>query len=208
MDYRKTIWIGSLGLGLLAPAVRADSIWQRRDPNMAYLFYDTRARRIGDVLTIVVRESTEFEGMDKRELEKDTKTSSDFSLKGAFSQGKSLSHSFSGSLNGLADSQRQLNGKANNMIDRKFTDQMSVVVVAVQPNGNLVVEGFRTHVVAKEERTLRVRGIIRPQDVSATNTIQSQFIANLEVRYEGRGQESSYLDNGWLGKIMNVLWPF
>ena len=207
MNHRKAL-LGVVGLWVLAGGARADSTWLRRDANFAYLFYDTRARRIGDVLTISVRENTEFEGMERRQLEKDTKTNSNWNLKGAFQQGKSLNHSFSSSLNGQVDSTRQLNGTANNMIDRKFTDQMSVIVVDVQPNGNLVIEGYRRRIVSKEERTLHVRGVVRPQDIGPNNTVQSQFIANFQVSYEGKGQESAYQDNGWLGKIMNVLWPF
>lgn len=207
MNHRKAL-LSVLGLCALVGGARADSTWLRRDPNFAYLFYDTRARRVGDVLTISVRETTAFEGMERRQLEKDTKTNSNWNLKGAFQQGKSLNHSFSGSFNGQVDSTRQLNGTANNMIDRRFTDQMSVLVVDVLPNGNLVIEGYRRRIVAKEERTLHVRGIVRPQDIGPGNIVQSQFIADFQVSYEGRGQESAYQDNGWLGKIINVLWPF
>ena len=200
--------LGILIVGLVAASAGADSVWQRRDPNLAYFFYDNRARRVGDVLTIAVRETTAFEGMERRQLEKDTKTGANWGFKGAFSQGKTLSHSFATSFNGEADSTRQLNGTANNMIDRRFTDQMAVLVVDVMPNGNLVIEGFRRRIVSKEERTLHVRGIVRPLDIGPGNVIQSQFIANFSVSYEGRGQESAYQDNGWLGKIMNIVWPF
>lgn len=204
----RIILLGILLIGVIATGAGADSMWLRRDPNLAYLFYDTRARRIGDVLTIAVRETTEFEGMERRQLEKDTKTAANWNFKGAFSQGKTLNHSFATSFNGEADSTRQLNGTANNMIDRRFTDQMAVLVVDVMPNGNLVIEGYRRRIVAREERTLLVRGIVRPQDIGPGNIIQSQYIANFSVSYVGRGQESAYQDNGWLGKIMNVLWPF
>jgi len=207
MSRRKMV-LGVLGVCVAVGGVRADSTWLRRDQNFAYLFYDTRARRVGDVLTIAVRETTAFEGMERRQLEKDTKTNSNWNFKGAFQQGKSLNHSFSASLNGQVDSTRQLNGTANNMIDRRFTDQMAVIVVGVQPNGNLVIEGFRRRVVSKEERTLHVRGVVRPQDVGPGNVVQSQYIANFEVTYEGKGQESAYQDNGWLGKIFNIIWPF
>jgi flagellar L-ring protein precursor FlgH len=207
MKYRIAL-LTILLVAVLETGADGDSMWLRRDPNLAYLFYDTRARRVGDVLTIAVRENTSFDGMERRQLEKDTKAAANWAFKGAFSQGKSLNHSFATSFNGEADSTRQLNGTANNSIDRKFTDQMAVLVIDVMPNGNLVIEGYRRRVVAKEERTLHVKGIVRPQDIGPGNIIQSQFIADLAISYEGRGQESAYQDNGWLGKIMNVLWPF
>ena len=199
-----------VGLGLVrgGSVARADSIWERRNPNVAYLFWDTRARRAGDLLTIVINENTEFAGMEMRMLEKDTKTNAALNLSGAFQAGKRVNHSFSGNFNGAANSTRYLNGTANNTIDRKFTDRMSVQVIQVLPNGNMVVEGYRSRVVAKEERTLRITGIVRPQDIGAGNLVQSQYIANVTMTYVGRGQESSYQDNGWLGRIANVIWPF
>jgi len=63
-------------------------------------------------------------------------------------------------------------------------------------------------VVSGEERTIRVSGIIRPNDVGANDSVQSQYIANFTVEYFGKGQETSYMNNGWLGRAMNKLWPF
>src|SRR5579871_7016959 len=123
MSRRKMV-LGVLGVCVAVGGVRADSTWLRRDQNFAYLFYDTRARRVGDVLTIAVRETTAFEGMERRQLEKDTKTNAIWNFAGAFSQGKNLSHNFATSFNGEVDTTRQLNGTANNTIDRRFTNQM------------------------------------------------------------------------------------
>jgi flagellar L-ring protein precursor FlgH len=188
--------------------VHAQSLWERRDPQAAYLFQDTNARRPGDLLTIVVNESTEFEGMDKKELDKQTAASASLNLKGDYSVGKLTSRNFAGAFDGSGASQRKFDGKANNTIDRKFLDRMTVTVVGVLPNGNLVIEGRRCHVVTNETRVLIVNGVVRPLDIGPYNTIQSQFIADFHVAYDGKGPESSYTNHGWFGKVMNCLWPF
>jgi len=197
-----------LGLLATAPGIWGQSLWERRDPRTAYLFTDTRARCVGDLLTIAVNESTEVEGADKTELNKQTSTSGSLTANANAAAGGSMVRKFAGEVDALLNSQRSFDGKANRSIDRKLVDRMTVVVVDVLPNGNLVVEGRRTRVISKEERTLVVSGIVRPIDIGPGNIIQSAFIAEFAVSYEGRGPESSYTEHGWLGRVMNKLWPF
>lgn len=197
----------TLGLIAVAPA-RADSIWARRDPKTAYLFNDYRARQVGDVLTIEVSEITAFEGQEKRELNKETKTGATAALNLKAKAGSIMSRAFAGSGDASVGSQRKFDGTANNLIDRKFIDRMTVVVVGVMPNGNLLIEGFRQRVVSREVRVLRVTGIVRPADIGPWNTVQSQYIGNFSVIYEGRGPDSRSTNHNWGGRIMNVLWPF
>lgn len=192
---------------LLAEAARADSLWDRRDPQTAYMFMDYRARRVGDLLTIVVNESTEFEGLEKREMNKETKTSAGYKFSGK-SASDAVSRSFSADIDGAGVSQRKFDGKNNSTIDRKFLDRMTVTVIGVLPNGNLVLEGFRQRTLNREVRVLRVTGVVRPADIGPTNTVQSQYIADFNVNYAGRGPESAYTNQGFLGRALNVLWPY
>lgn len=194
---------------LLAPtaATWADDIWARRNPDHAYLFNDLRARRVGDLLTIVVNESTEFEGLEKRELNKETKTSAAYSFNGKTAS-DNTSRSFSADLDGSGVSQRKFDGKANSTIDRRFLDRMTVTVVDVMPNGNIIIEGFRQTVVSREVRMLRVTGIVRPADIGPFNTVLSQYIGNFNAAYAGRGPESSYTNHGWWGRFLNKAWPY
>lgn len=197
---RATLTLALLAFLGGALPVQAESLWQRRHPYTAYLFMDTRARQVGDVLTIVVREATLFDGKEDRKLNKEHKSTGLWSLGGFFSAGEST-HSFSGQLEGEASSQKKLNGKADYKSDRTFLDRTSVVVVGVLPNGNLLIEEYRERVVANEKKLLHVSGIVRPMDIGAGNVIQSQYIANLVVSYTGRGVETRYTNPGWLGRI-------
>ena len=204
-------WLGFVlaiaGLGLVPTVGRPQSLWDRRTQN-AYLFNDTRARHLGDLLTIVVNETTEFTGQDTKELNKQTNTNAQATFNAATTAGTLAKRIFNGEVDAGVNSQRKFEGSANNTIDRKFVDRMTVMVITVLPNGNLVIEGRRTSIISKEARTLIVTGVVRPLDIGPYNMVLSQSIADFEVTYETHGPESSYTNHGWLGNIMNKLWPF
>ncbi len=210
----KLSWrVPRLGLAALAlgfgGGVWADSIWDRRDPWSAFLFRDTRAWQTGDLLTILVRETTIFDGKDDRQLRKRTFASGIFNFKASGgSTSAPMSSGTNAALNTNLSSDRQLDGKSDYKSDRTFIDRVTVRVVAVESNGNLIIEGFRRRVVTGEERVVRITGYVRPYDVTPLNTIESHLVGNFNVSYLGRGQETQATTNGWLGRIGNRLWPF
>ncbi|MCS7160796.1 MAG: flagellar basal body L-ring protein FlgH [Gemmatales bacterium] len=199
--------ISEILFGGLSRNLWGESLWDRRHPNSAFLFVDQRARRVGDVLTVIINESTDIEHRDNRNMEKQTRSAEVFQFRGK-TQGNVSTRQAAADLNIANDAQREFQGRADYRADRRMADRMTVEVIAVLPNGNLVVEGYRSRFVSGEQRVLRLRGIVRPIDIASNNTIQSQFIANLAIEYLGRGYESSYNDPNWWGRIMNVLWPF
>ena len=166
--------------------VCADSIWQRGVPNSAYLFVDTSRRRVGDLLTIAVQETTGIDDNDQHQMEKDTNTSGLFNFNGS-TTGNKTSPVAAAAFTAQAGSSRSFNGSAKYTSDRNFTDNMTVMVIEVQPNGNLVIEGFRRRMVNKEERVLRVSGLVRPMDIGPGNIVQSQYIANFHIRLRWQG---------------------
>ncbi|MER3415382.1 MAG: hypothetical protein C4297_04100 [Gemmataceae bacterium] len=202
------LFVGTMCV-MLGSSGRAEgeSLWKKRTPQAAFLFTDTRARSVGDVLTIVVSETTGIDQREERDMEKKTKTGAVFNLKGK-SNGNVASRKVDANLDVLQTSDRKFEGKSEFSSDRKMLDRMTVVVVDVLPNGNLVIEGYRRRIISGEERTLRVTGMVRPQDIGANNIVQSQFIANLQLTYEGYGNESSFTGQGWMGRFVNFLWPF
>jgi flagellar L-ring protein precursor FlgH len=200
--------IAVVGLFACINSVGADSLWERRNPYYANLFWDTKARRVGDTVTIILNETTNFQGQETRTLKKNTINSANAKLDMNYTAGKSTKRNFNGAFSESVNSDRELNGTSNYQSNRNLIDNMAVQVIQVLPNGNLVVEGFRTRVVQGEERTIRLSGIIRPIDIGINNTVQSQFIGNFTMEYFGKGIETSYTSNGWLGRLMNKVWPF
>lgn len=182
------------------PLIHADSIWDRRDPRYAYLFQDNRARRVGDLLTVVISESTTTNDREQRALDKNQNTTGTAS--GSTSSGSSGSFSFANAF------RRTFAGNAQLTSARTFTDRMAVTVVDIMPNGNLVIEGYRSRVVAGEERVLRLTGVVRPADIGTGNAILSTAVANFRISYLGRGPESRTVNQNYLGRIGNLLWPW
>lgn len=174
---------------------------------MGSLFSDTTARNVGDLLTIIINEATDVENKDKRSLTKETDASSNLGL----------SHSVSGiygsSAGALAekfgvDSKRDFGGNSAFSSERAFSDRITVTVTGVLPNGNLVVSGRRQVNIEGDARGLVVSGIVRPSDIRPDNTISSQSVSRFDMRYEGRGAESKFINQGWMGRAANLLWPF
>ncbi len=205
---RLAMLIAVVGVFVALNSVGADSLWERRNPYFSNFYWDTKARRVGDVLIITLNETTNYQGQETRTLKKNTVNNFNAAMSGNFAEGKRLAHNFSGALNSNWTSDRELGGTSNLQSNRNLVDNMAVQVVQVLPNGNLVVEGFRTRVVLGEERTIRVSGIIRPDNIGPNDTVLSQYVANFTLEYFGKGIESSYINHGWLGRALNKLWPF
>lgn len=181
--------------GVALATVRADNIWDRRDPRYANLFQDNRARNIGDILTVLINESTASNDREQRAQDKTNSANGSINVFGQSSEGD-------------ASFRRRFNGSAQLTTDRRFQDRLAVTVVDVMPNGNLVVEGFRSRVVAGEERVLKITGVVRVQDIGSGNVVQSTSLANARVSYLGRGPMSRTVNQNFLGRVMNRIWPF
>jgi flagellar L-ring protein precursor FlgH len=215
---------GGLAVGA-APAVVADSIWDRRDPRYAYLFQDNRARQVGDILTITVDESTVAAEQDARALNRSGSASGQFGFFGAgttFAPGGLPGAGGTGGGNVPAGTNARgvfvplpaatvggtFNGTATLNTNRVFADRIAVTVVDMMPNGNLVVEGYRSRVVQGEERVLRITGVVRQQDVGIGNLVPSQFVANFRISYLGRGPATRTTKPGWAARLYSAVRPF
>ncbi|MCA9066040.1 MAG: flagellar basal body L-ring protein FlgH, partial [Planctomycetaceae bacterium] len=105
-------------------------------------------------------------------------------------------------------SNRSFDGEASYSDSREFTDQITVTVVDVLPNGNLLLSGQRCLTIAGEKRTLVVSGMVRPIDIGPDNRVNSRYVADLRTVYEGNGPSRKYVRQGWMGRAMNRIWPF
>jgi len=106
------------------------------------------------------------------------------------------------------DSERDFSGNSAFASERQFSDRITVAVMDVLPNGNLVIGGRRRVAVEGDNRILVISGLVRLVDVRPDNTIQSRYIDQLDISYEGKGVESRFVNQGWLGRVTNRIWPF
>ena len=97
-------------------------------------------------------------------------------------------------------------GQINN--SESINIRFGVVVVDVLPNRNLVVEGMRKSTVAGDSRTVILRGVVRPNDISPANTVLSFNLADVSITFKDSGAISAAQKKGWFGRLWDVLTPF
>jgi len=192
-----------LTASILLPSAcsQAGSIWAKRDKNMKAVYADDVARRIGDVLTITITENSKVDNKAKRDLKKETDRSTIF-------DGNLGSFADLGEFGMSAKSDNELKSKADYKDERKFADNITVVVVDILPNGNLVVLGTRNRDISGDIQTIEVSGIVRPSDISFDNKVKSEQVADFRIVSRNGGVSAPYTKPGWLGSILDIVWPF
>lgn len=196
-----------IAAGSSAVSCRADSIWQKRNPGRAYLFHDSRARNVGDLLTVVISESTTVGNKENTALNKSSNASGAFDFDSSSSGGFG-DQAAAASLDVSGSSARGFQGAALHNDSRRFSDQITVSVVDVLPNGNLVISGQRCLTISGEKRTLNVSGIVRNIDIGPDNRISSRYIADFRTVYDGEGASKKFSHQGWMSRAVNKVWPF
>ena len=202
----RTVLILVLMILVLLPAtcLQAGSIWAKRDKNMKDLYADDVARQIGDILTIKITEDSKVDNKAKRDMKKETDRSTTF-------DGELGIDHILPSIPGFtmeAKSGNEIKSKADYKDERKFEDQVSVVVMDILPNHNLVVMGTRSRNIAGDIQTIEVSGIVRPSDIAFDNTVKSEQVADFRIVTKNSGVSAPYTRPGWLGRIFDIIWPF
>lgn len=90
--------------------------------------------------------------------------------------------------------------------DTRYVGEIPVRVVAVTPEGLLQVKGTKTIDVDKNKQTLMLSGFVRPIDVTTSDVIRSDLIADAELSYQSKGSLGKPR-NGIVSKIIGILWP-
>ena len=108
--------------------------------------------------------------------------------------------------------EQDFNGEARQNSTSDVRASIAVIVVDVQPNGNLVVAGTRVVTVNDETRTLRVSGLVRQLDITANNTVGSAQVADARIAITGEGGSTRAVTRGPVGQLFDTLiwaaWPF
>jgi flagellar L-ring protein precursor FlgH len=82
------------------------------------------------------------------------------------------------------------------------------VVIKVFPNGNLLINGKREIKVNNEAQYIALSGIVRPEDITSTNEVSSTYVADAQIYYSGVGPVADKQKPGWMGKVVDHVWPF
>ncbi|SDE99367.1 flagellar basal body L-ring protein FlgH [Sporolituus thermophilus] len=179
----------------LAPAApaAAASLWTDSGP-AANMYADRKAHAVGDIITIIISESSSASRTGKAENAKSGSTD--------MQAGVGIFHWLADASAGYSDSFKSQGTIANsNNVSAKLTVQ----VVEVKPNGNMVVSGTQSIKQNGEEQRITVTGVVRPDDVRADNTVLSTYVADAQIRIEGHGPLARKQRQGVLSQILNIL---
>ena len=173
-------------------AVEAKSLWV--DNGSLSLYADKKARNVGDILTIVINESTTQTATKARTNSKS----------GSISVGTGTGiFDFIRAFSASGSDNFQANGSATDT--NRYSGQITVTVVEVLPNDNMIVEGTQSIWQNRDEHKITLRGIIRRDDVTMNNTVPSTKVADATIKFDGKGPLNAKQRQGILTQIFNFL---
>jgi len=201
-----------LALASLAPPLRAQPDGLGESPGSLYVpsgsladaGRDLRARGLNDLLTIVVNEATSAVNAGVTNTQRSSTAAAGITgLAGTLPGTSRLTNLLTSS------NAQQLQSTGQTSRTSTLTTTVSVRVVDVLPNGTLVVEGTKDLAVNSEHQSIVIRGLVRPSDLTTSNTVQSTQVANLEVRVNGKGVVNDAIKRPFfLYRLLLGLLPF
>ncbi len=163
-----------------------------------------RNYQIGDIITVLLNESTQSARTQNSDVSRVTKNT-------ALPSGLSTKlGSLSPVLNGLDLSQGTVNSTGTGKAGQQASLQGSIAVTVVEilSNGNLMVRGEKKLGLAEGTEVIQVAGVIRPQDIGPNGTVNSLRLANAQIAYRGVGDLANASKVGWGTSAMYKYWPF
>ncbi|MFT3785331.1 MAG: flagellar basal body L-ring protein FlgH [Tepidisphaeraceae bacterium] len=171
---------------------------------------EPRVLRKHDLVTVIVREQSEFKSESSSQLKKDDKLQAALNQ---FIQLNLANLSFDpaiGAVKPTIDVTGTRDWKGSGAVDRKdaFTTRVQAEVVDIKPNGNVILQG-RTQVKQDEEESIfTISGMIRAQDIGIDNSVLSTQIYDLAIEKNTKGTVRQGTKRGWLSKFADAVWPF
>ena len=193
------------------PKPEEGSLWS--EMSEVGLFQDMKARKVGDIVTVRIIEDPEAA------LNANTKTSRTSSVDAAKLK-------FLGYMKALAEKNSRLaqdpgtdnlisaslstafDGKGTSDRDGHVKAYITAVVEKVLFNGNLYISGQREIRVNNETQYITLSGVVRPKDITSSNEVSSTYVADARITYSGNGPVADKQKPGWLGRVLDYVWPF
>lgn len=190
------------------PVYQANSLWAS---GARSFFKDQRATKVGDIVTVLIAISDKAELSNKTTRSRKSEEEADLtnllgletSLAGRLLPG---GYNPAAAINLGSDSTTEGEGIVNRKEKVELT--LAAVVTQILPNGNMVIEGHQEVRINFELRDLAVSGIVRPEDISATNEVKHTQMAEARISYGGRGQLTDVQQPRYGQQIVDILFPF
>ncbi len=184
-----------------------NSLWR---PGSRAFFKDQRAAAVGDILTIKI--AIDDEATINNTTTRSRNNTEDASLSAFLGYETRLRDFLPNAVDPTnlvdMDSDSLSEGSGSIKRDESIELDISAIVTQVLPNGNLVIAGRQEVRVNFEVRQLQIGGIVRPEDISSSNEIGFDKVAEARIAYGGRGRISEVQQPRYGQQIFDILWPF
>jgi flagellar L-ring protein FlgH len=186
----------------------AESLWTAAGSPERGIAADRKASQVGDILTVVVQESASNQSSQR------TTTDSGANVNAGVEQwlfplAASKMGTHNGALPGIKlGGTNDFTGGGQTSASQNLTARAAVLVTAVLPNGNLVIEGARRVTYDGETQHVVLHGVVRSEDVSSGNIVFSSNIADARVEFINEGTLTDAKKKGWLTKLYEKLRPY
>lgn len=166
------------------------------------LFEDRRARYVGDTLTVQLVEKTQASKKSSTNAQRDQSLAVSvpniIGIPGKSFQGLTVD----------ASDANKFAGKGDSAANNDFTGTITVTVIEVMPNGNLLVSGEKLLSINQGDEFIRFSGVVNPNYVTGANTVQSTQVADARIEYKANGTIDSAQVMGWLSRFFLTIMPF
>lgn len=190
------------------PDVASNGSLYRHNVALA-LFADRKATQIGDIITVVLDERTSSSKSSNIGVVKDSDATIPAIPNGVGTFFGSVPSAGSVNLGTTYSAEREFVGEAEADQSNRLSGNISVTVVNVFPNGTLAIRGEKWMTLNRGDEYIRISGLVRPDDVTPSNTVSSTKIANARITYSGEGDIANSQKMGWLSNFFNnPIWPF
>ena len=166
------------------------------------IYSDSKAHRVGDIISVVLSESTQAQKSAKKKKKKANSATLNpiTGLGGAAINIKNQAIQFG------YDQESDFSGDSKANQGNSLSGNISVHVLRVLPNGNLMIRGEKWMSLNNGDEYIRLTGVVRSQDISSENTVTSSKVANARIEYAGTGTFADIQEQGWLSKFFSSSW--
>ncbi|XZG71872.1 flagellar basal body L-ring protein FlgH [Chitinibacteraceae bacterium HSL-7] len=199
MFYTRVL-IGVLFFLIFHKSTLAESLFVQQ--NFVALTSDSKAIRIGDKLTVLVRENTSAISSADTSTEREA----DFGANASYSSdpGKVLGD-HDASARATLGVGRSASGKGKTARAGKIVAEITVAVNAVEANGDIWVKGEKSVTINDESQLVQIEGAVRRLDILSGNVVESNRLANVKIKIAGEGDLTNSQRQGWLTKVFDWL---
>jgi flagellar L-ring protein precursor FlgH len=197
----------------IEPVTPDGSLWR----DTVSLYEDRKARRVNDLLTILITESAT--ATNTASTDANRSSTADYAVANLFGANtefgiqtlpliKKMYPGLSFTPSASGNSTSTFAGKGDTARKGTLTATITAKVVEVLPNSNMVIESRKEVIVNNDKQIIVIRGIVRPDDISTANTVISANVADAQIYLVGDGVLDDKQSQGWLVRALDSIWPF